>query len=109
MLAHQRADDGLRGGVEAGQGLVQQPDLRSLPQQPGERGAFLLAGRKVAHRHFEQVAKAKPITAAFLREEAQPVDLRPERQRAAQRQVGIEPGAFIQQAQSAFARVPSPA
>ncbi len=70
-LALQAPDLGAHGeaqrGVEVGQRLVEQQELRLLDQRAGERDALLLAARQLGRPAVEQFARPEPARAILAR------------------------------------------
>ncbi len=52
------------GGVEAGVGLVEQPELGAAGQQAGQRGAAALAGRQLRDGHVGQATVSPHVSRA---------------------------------------------
>jgi hypothetical protein len=62
----QDIDDGaFRGGVDAGERLVQQVEIRVLRQRPGEEHALLLAARQLADLAVREIRHADAVEAGL--------------------------------------------
>ena len=60
MRLHDRGEGGLRGGVERGRRLVEEPERPVGDEEAGERDAPLLPGRERARREIDHMGEADP-------------------------------------------------
>ena len=65
MRRHDLCNDGLRGEIERGQRLVEQPDRAKERNEPGERGAPLLSGREIGGGQIGDGAEAETRKRGF--------------------------------------------